>query len=173
MKKVIVNLLLLVFVAFSSLSGYAVSANNVESEQNVSEAEILAICKWYISTPLSDSDEQLSKRAEAAQLFVTYAITTDKFELGISPAVEKLIDLTGNHHESPELLTVYIAGEIIYCLEHDLKVSNADSFASAMEDVMNFYSQLPVQSVNSLNKYLNMDTAKRLESFKKIYNKNK
>ncbi|MDE6288081.1 MAG: hypothetical protein K2M00_04775, partial [Muribaculaceae bacterium] len=119
----------------------------VEGQQNVSETEILEICKWYISAPSSDSDEELAKRDEAAKVLVTYAITTDKFELGMTPAVEKLLDLAGNHRESPELLVVYIAGEIIYCLEHNLKQSNAESFASAMEGVMNFYSQMPVQSI--------------------------
>lgn len=84
-------------------------------------------------------------------------------------AMANLLDLSKGGNESTDLLMVYIAGEIIYCLDNNLKETNADSFAAAMDGVVNIYAQMPKHSIKPLNKYLKMDGDKRRDALRCYY----
>lgn len=169
MKKIF---LFFIFAIAASVAAFGTSVPTTDNESGtpLSEDLVLKYCKWYISTPPPTDPAEVEARKAIAALIVTYVSDTQKFSIQLGGAIVKLLELNNPDHE-PDLLAVYIAGETIYCLEYDLKVSDANSFANAMVDVMNFYSMLPDHSVKSLNKYLDMDNSKRLKEFEKFYKK--
>ena len=175
MKKLFVTLLVVFASLIPTFTAVALPASETENageEQELSEQDILKICKWYITTPPSDDPQITELRMAASTAIIRYTIDTKKFTIQFGNAASKALDL-GSGKDTGDLMMVYMAGEVIYLLEHNLRSNDADSFAAAMEDVMNFYSRLPKQSVKSLNKYLKMDPSQRQTAFIKLYNDNK
>lgn len=168
MKKLIITLALAIMTSMAAFADQ-VKPQVMQRQMggDTSEEEILELCNWFLSTPPT---ENWQLRQLVAAKIVIYALNTDKFTLEIGEWVGDLLDMSGKHKESEDLLAVYIAGEVMYCLEHDLKASNATSFARSMLGVMDAYSQLPEHPLQSLNKYLEMDTAARLAAFEALYN---
>ena len=175
MKKLLVALLVLLTTSLSTFSALAIPDTETKTTaegQELSEADILKICKWYITTLPSDDPEITELRMAASTAIIRYTVETKKFTIQFGGIASKTLGI-GSKNSIPDLLMVYIAGEVIYLLEHNLSSNNADSFAAAMDDVMNFYTKLPKQSVKSLKKYLQMDSSQRHEAFIKLYNDNK
>lgn len=170
MKKFFLFFIFAIAASVAVFGSPAPTTDNTETGTPISEDLVLKYCKWYISTPPPTDPAEVEARKAIAALIVTYVTDTQKFSIQLGSAMSKLLGLNDPDHE-PDLLMVYIAGETIYCLEHDLKVSDATSFANAMVEVMNFYSMLPDHNVKSLNKYLDMDNSKRLKEFEKFYKK--
>ena len=178
MKKLLVALLLICVASISAFTSYATPATDTETpaaeaetQKKLSEDEIIMICKWYITTLPSLDPEITQLRLAASTAIIQFAAETKKFTIDFGKPIEKLFKIGSG--DSTDLFGVYIAGEVIYLLEHNLSSNNADSFAAAMDDVMNFYTKLPKQSVKSLKKYLQMDSSQRHEAFIKLYNDNK
>ncbi|MDE6397659.1 MAG: hypothetical protein K2K84_10350 [Muribaculaceae bacterium] len=175
MKKLLVTFLLLFASFMPSFTALALPAAETESAgegQELSEQDILKICKWYITTPPSDDPQITELRMAASTAIIRYTIDTKKFTIQFGNAASKALDL-GSGKDTGDLMMVYMAGEVIYLLEHNLSRNDADSFAAAMQDVMKFYTMLPKQSVKSLKKYLKMDQSERQAAFVKLYNDNK
>lgn len=171
MKKVIVALLLAVVVSLPSFTAYAAPESEIEQTQESEKADIIKICKWVVSTVPSDDNEQTEKSLVATTKLLKFAAETPNITFDISEKATKLIDLSGKNDISTDLFGVYLAGEILYCLENNLNHSDAQSFAAAMENVMNIYAQMSEHPVKSLNKYLKMSKEKRMSAFVKLYNK--
>lgn len=165
MKKLIFILVFAAVTAIAGVSAQPVANHSAEVAQDTEEGEILKLCKWYVSTLPSDDAEQTELRRAVAAEILKYATETTKFSLTITPASAKVLST------SSDLTMVYIAGEVIYCLEHNLAQSDAASFVSAMEGVINLYAQMPEHKVKALNKYLDMTPDKRTAAFEKLYNK--
>ncbi len=168
MKRFFTLLMLTLVVSVSAISTYSMPVNESQQAGNVTEEQALDVCKWYVT---SSPDTDQAQRQTAATVILKYVTDTDKFSLQMGKAAMQLLDISGGSEESAELLMVYIAGEALYCLENNLKVSNAASFASAMDYVINYYSRLPKQSIKPLNKYLKMSPEKRKEALEKYYAK--
>ena len=175
MKKLLVALLVLVTTSLSTFPAFAIPDTETKTTaegQELSEADILKICKWYITTLPSDDPEITELRMAASTAIIRYTVETKKFTIQFGGIASKTLGI-GSKDSIPDLLMVCIAGEVIYLLEHNLSSNNADSFAAAMDDVMNFYTKLPKQSIKSLGKYIKMDSSQRHEAFIKLYNDNK
>ncbi len=171
MRKFILFLILAITASAAVADTPVAASDNTEAGSSIPESLVLKYCKWYISTPPSADPAEAEAREGIASLIVNYISETKDFNLKMTGAVLKMLELNGPAHNS-DLLGVYLAGETIYCLEHNLKNSNATSFANAMVDVVNYYAMLPEHNIKSLNKYLDMDNAKRLKKFEKFYNNN-
>ncbi len=170
MRKLLITLALAIMTSTAVFADQGQPpAMQMQIGGDTSEEEILELCKWYLSTPPTENGQL---RQLVAAKIVIYAINTDKFTLEIGESIEQLLNLSGNNEDSQELLAVYIAGEVMYCLEHNLKAGNATSFARSMLGVMDAYSQMPGHPLQSLNKFLEMDTPARLSAFEALYNKN-
>lgn len=162
MKKFIFSLIVAVMASLWSPGAYAAAQESTETEQAGEEGRILELCKWYVAALPGDDDAQ--RRAAAAEI-LKYATETDAFTLTLPEAAAKFLS------QSSDLLMVYIAGEVIYCLEHKVQHSDAASFAAAMDGVMELYARMPDHKVKSLNKYLGMAPEKRQAEFTKLYSK--
>lgn len=175
MRKVFIALLLVLTASMSTFTTYAQTVPDTETEtpKKLSEDEIMMICKWYITTLPSLDPEITQLRMAASTAILQYAMDTKKFTIEFGKPIEKMFKLGSGDSTTTDLFGVYIAGEVLYLLEHNLNRNNAESFAAAMQDVMNFYTKLPKQSVKSLKKYLQMDEAQRQAAFEKLYNDNK
>lgn len=171
MKKVIVALLLAVVVSLPSFPAYAGPENEIEQTQESEKADIIKICKWYVSTVPSDDQDQAAMRMAASAEILKFAADAPDLTIDLGIQIAQLLDLSEKNRISSDLLSIYLAGEILYCLENNLNHSNAQSFAAAMENVMNIYAQMSEHSVKSLNKYLKMSKEKRMDAFVKLYNK--
>ena len=164
MKKLILCLMF-VLALMAGAEAYAQPQETAEETQESKEAQILKLCRWYVTTvPTDDAGQSDLRRAAAAEI-LKYAADTDKFSLTLTEAATQLLS------SESDFLMVYIAGEVIYCLEHNLKSSDAASFANAMEGVMTLYAQMPDHKAKSLNKYLKMEPSKRMAKFEELYNK--
>ena len=175
MKRLIITLMLAiaVFALSEAALGRPAAENAIEQDnQNTLSAEnVIKYCKYYIATLPSDDPQQEELRKNVMAQITIFAINTDKFVLSVGGEME-LVREASDKCNYPELLGVFISGEVLYCLEHNLSESNAASFVSAMQDVLNHYSRLPEHKAKSLNKYLDMDDAKRAQALEKYYNKN-
>lgn len=171
MRRLILTLILALAASASAFSSTVPAPDTTEPGTAVSEDLVLKYCKWYVSTPPSTDPAEIEARKAIGALIVTYVCDTKKFSIQLGGAAAKMLGLNDPDHDA-DLLGVYLAGETIYCLEHDLKVSDATSFANAMADVVNFYSMLPEHNVKSLDKYLDMDNSERIKRFEKFYNDN-
>lgn len=171
MKKIIFTLLLAMAVSVPSVKSYAQQNDGIEVSLDAEKTEILKLCKWYISTLPSDDANVIMERQIACLRFLNFASETKDIVFDVSETTSELLDLSGKNDVSNDLLGVYIAGEIIYCLEHNLNKSDAASFVFSMNEVVNSYAKLKKHPIKSLNKYLKMDKAKRREAFIKLYNK--
>lgn len=173
MKRFLFLLMATLVVSLSTVRGFAMSQEESELPGHLTEQQALNLCKWFVtSAPATDGEEKEQRRAAAA-LILKYATETDKFSLRLDEAPMKLLDVQGGNDQTADLLMVYIAGETIFCLENNLEVSDAASFASAMDGVINFYARMPKHSIKSLNKYLKMDSEKRKAAFEKYYTEKK
>lgn len=168
MKKVFLALILAFIAAVPSINAGVLPINNTEDSDEFPDADMIKMCKWYVSELPSDDPEMADLRKTAAQMIITYCIDTSKFKMTFGDTVANLLEL-GKHKDMEDLLIVYMAGETAYCLEHNLKKNDAASFASAMQDVMNYYAQLPDHPIKTLNKYLDMSEAQRQVEFAKLY----
>ena len=168
MKKIIA-LMFAMIVSIMTFSSYSITENDNDPTHKFSEAEILKLCKWFVSTPPSDDAKQAELRKAAGAQILLYAVNTETFTLDITNASTQLFGKEKNS-VSTDLFSTYLAGEVLYCLEHNLKKNNATSFSNAMEGVINIYSQMANQPIKSLNKYLKMDKEKRMMAFEKLYN---
>ena len=178
MKKFLVALLLICVAPIPAFTSYATPATDTETPaaeaetpKKLSEEEIIMICKWYITTLPSLDPEITQLRLAASTAIIQFAAETKKFTIDFGKPIEKLFKIGSG--DSTDLFGVYIAGEVLYLLEHNQSRNDAESFAAAMDDVMNFYTKLPKQSVKSLKKYLQMDSSERRAAFIKLYNDNK
>ncbi|MDE6557429.1 MAG: hypothetical protein K2K55_10795 [Duncaniella sp.] len=171
MRKLILFLLMALATSIASFAMSAHGADNNDAAATISDEKALECCKWYVSAPPPATVAELKKRQEVAQIIVKYIADTDKFDLELTESVMKLIDLN-NPETGVDLFSVYLAGETVYCLENGLSKSDASSFASAMADVVHYYSQMKNHDMKPLNKYLKMDRAEQLKQFTKLYNQN-
>ncbi len=150
---------------------WAQTDNGSEKAELLSDEEILKCCKWYVSTVPTDDPTDGAMRRKVAMLITLYAINSENFTLVVGGQVFDVIGQSDDN-QRPELLLVYMAGEIIYCMEHNLSRNTEDSFVSAMDGLMNYYSLLPDQPVKSVNKYLKMEPSARETALRKRYRKN-
>ncbi len=171
MKKFFMMLILALAVSGSAVDTYAAPDQPQQSKTELSESDILNLCMKYVMLPPSDDPEQKEQRQYMAAAIVSYITNTDKFVLLIGAPVIKALQIGENRSDSPELFMVYMAAETIYCLEHNLSTTDAESYAFSMEMVLSQYSRMPKHDLKVLNKFMKMKEDERTKALVNYYNK--
>lgn len=109
--------------------------------------------KYYLNTPLNISREQDLTLFEIGKQITIWLIKTDDLSIRYSSGMAKIVK-----EGMPNLLEAFNAAAIVYCIEHNLKRSDKNSFISAMKSVLEYYktNRAVLDKNETLEKWLKM-----------------
>lgn len=173
MKKFLTMMILALAVSGSAVDTYAAPAEPQQSAAVMSDDEIISLCKQFVHLLPSHNPYQEKERLDMAKKIIIYVTDTDKLVMNLGTPVSKPLAISDDKSDSSDLLMVYIAAETLYCLEHNLPEDNAESYAYAMELVLDHYSLMPKHNLKVLNKFLKINESDRTKALIDYYNKEK